>query len=93
MIKSMLSVAIVTGLSVFAYADTDNRTSTTGINDNSAEGPKAAPLLPEVQRSVNPRHGFVPPRIDLSHLKADQMPAELKGLKAPSRWDWREKLI
>jgi len=90
MVKKILSVAMVIGLSVCAFGDTDNHTLTVTTIDNSTEEPMEAPLLPEVQKSVNPRHGFVPPRIDLSHLKADQMPAELKGLRAPSRWDWRE---
>ena len=56
-----------------------------------AQQPIMAPNVPPPgQIDMPPGRGFVPPRVDLSHLTAkDQMP----GLAAavPAAWDWRQE--
>lgn len=39
-----------------------------------------------------PAHtGFIPPSLDLSHLRGDRMPPGLSSQSLLSRWDWREQ--
>ncbi len=57
----------------------------------NAQMPTMAPRLPEVQRELPPGTGFVPPQMDLSHLKKQEIPEKFKNLRLPTRWDWREQ--
>jgi len=51
--------------------------------------PQAGPRPPEVRRELPPGCGFIPPRIDLSHLAGKQMPSRFSALAPPTQWDWR----
>ncbi|UCD95601.1 MAG: VCBS repeat-containing protein, partial [Candidatus Zixiibacteriota bacterium] len=55
-----------------------------------AQVPEKAPVPPKQEIYHPPRTGFIPPPIDLSHLKAQEIPDELKHIQPPARWDWRE---
>lgn len=57
----------------------------------NAQTPAKAPLRPEVKRDLPPGCGFVPPRLDWSHLSAGRPAAAYKTTALPSRWDWREQ--
>jgi len=56
------------------------------------------PLLPESEvprpgptiASPPSCSGFIPPPMDLSHLRGDRMPAGVSVLSLQTRWDWRE---
>nr|MBC7244770.1 hypothetical protein [Chloroflexota bacterium] len=37
------------------------------------------------------RTGYLPPSLDLSHLKGNRLPLEARALSLPTRWDWREQ--
>jgi C1A family cysteine protease len=51
--------------------------------------PVMAPQPPEDQRDMPPGRGFIPPRLDLSHLTAGQPIAKAGGFVLPTSWDWR----
>lgn len=51
---------------------------------------QAAPVSQLPRYAPSPRTGYDPPAMDLSHLKADHMPAGMSAAALPSRWDWRE---
>jgi len=53
--------------------------------------PVKAKLRPDIKRDMPPGRGFVPPRLDMSHLDGSQQPAASKITALPSRWDWREQ--
>ncbi len=61
-----------------------------GFNSVSGQEPVSGPMLPQTKSDLPPRCGFIPPRMDLSHLRGDRLPATLRGTSLPSRWDWRE---
>jgi C1A family cysteine protease len=46
-----------------------------------------------IQRELPPGTGFIPPPIDLSHLRGKKMPMRFQALQIPERWDWREQGI
>ncbi|UCD63506.1 MAG: T9SS type A sorting domain-containing protein [Candidatus Zixiibacteriota bacterium] len=54
-----------------------------------AEEPTRAPLRPVTEREVSPGRGFVQPRLDLSHLTGQQLPAGVTASALPAQWDWR----
>jgi C1A family cysteine protease len=56
----------------------------------SPQGPHKAPEPPRLRQSYNPRSGFVPPPVDLSHMTGRELPAKFNSLVLPDRWDWRE---
>jgi len=49
-----------------------------------------APTVPP-PKPPPPRMGFVPPPMDLSHLKGDRMPKGIRVAALPNRWDWRDQ--
>ena len=51
--------------------------------------PQDAPTLPP--KPPPPRTGFIPPPVDLSHLKGDRMPEGVRAAALPSKWDWRDQ--
>jgi C1A family cysteine protease len=66
----------------------------------SAVGPPPPLRGPEPQEAPTPSAplkpprsgtGFVPPPIDLSHLKGDRMPQGVSVADVPSAWDWRQQ--
>jgi C1A family cysteine protease len=57
---------------------------------NELRVPIPAPLRPEVEQPLPPGRGFIPPRMDLSHLKGDKIPDKWGAMDLPDRWDWRE---
>ncbi|MEE8163254.1 MAG: hypothetical protein V3T92_04485, partial [Anaerolineae bacterium] len=59
----------------------------------SQEGPvgQLAPTRPPPLKPPPPRTGFIPPPVDLSHLKGDRMPEGVKAATLSSKWDWREQ--
>jgi len=61
------------------------------VPSTSVRAPVKAPLRPQVERDLPPGCGFVPPRLDLSHLTGRQLPATYKVTALPARWDWREQ--
>ena len=50
---------------------------------------RPAPTRPPLKLPP-PRTGFIPPPVDLSHLKADKIPEGVKAAALPGRWDWRD---
>ncbi len=40
---------------------------------------------------LSPRTGFIPPAMDLSHLKGDRMPEGVSTASLSSAWDWRQQ--
>ena len=59
------------------------------ISSANPQVPGIAPRLPEKQRELPPGCGFIPPRMDLSHLTGQRMPLRFVALQAPVSWDWR----
>jgi C1A family cysteine protease len=62
-----------------------------GLPSSSADLPLKAPGAHELERQLPPGTGFIPPPVDLSHLKGEKIPEGLKGVMLPIRWDWREQ--
>ena len=69
--------------------------------ERAAVPPPPAPLdeasmlleAPTRPPSVNPPPqgmGYIPPPMDLSHLKGDRMPDGVSAQSLPSAWDWRQ---
>ncbi len=52
--------------------------------------PQRAPTRPPPLKPPPPRTGFIPPPLDLSHLKGDRMPEGAPAQPPSSKWDWRE---
>jgi len=50
-----------------------------------------APTRPPPLKLPPPRTGFIPPPMDLSHLKGDRMPEGVRAAALPSKWDWRDQ--
>ena len=50
------------------------------------EAPTRQPPLDQPSQ----RTGYIPPPMDLSHLKGDQMPDGVSAQALPSAWDWRQ---
>lgn len=80
-LKSTLLITIISSL-LFAAIEMPSAATQT---------PVRAALRPEVERDLPPGCGFVPPRLDLSHLEAGRLPATYKLTALPTRWDWREQ--
>ncbi len=59
------------------------------ISSVNAQVSGIAPTPSEKQREMPPGRGFVPPRMDLSHLTGQRMPLRYVALQAPAQWDWR----
>ena len=53
--------------------------------------PQEAPTRPAPLRPPPPRTGFIPPPIDLSHLRGDRMPKGVSAAALLSQWDWRQQ--
>ncbi|UCD18493.1 MAG: T9SS type A sorting domain-containing protein [Candidatus Zixiibacteriota bacterium] len=74
----ILGIVLATGIVVGAYpAD--------------VQTPSEAPRLSEVEREIPEGTGFIPPRMDLSHLSGREIPAKLKGTQAPQQFDCRQQ--
>ncbi len=54
-----------------------------------AETPSIAPLRPQLTKELPPGTGFVPPRMDLSHLSDSRIPSQYLSAAVPPDWDWR----
>lgn len=52
-----------------------------------------APTRPPPKRPLPPGTGFIPPPIDLSHLKGDRLPEGVRAAALPSSFDWRRQGI
>lgn len=62
------------------------------IPSAKADVPQIAPRLPEEQKELPPSTGFVPPRMDLSHLTGKRLPERFEALPPPpAQWDWRKQ--
>ncbi len=48
-----------------------------------------APTLPPPVQPGGSLGGFVPPQMDLSHLKGDVLPPDVRAADLPARFDWR----
>jgi C1A family cysteine protease len=57
------------------------------------EGPvgQLAPTRPPPLTPPPPHTGYIPPPMDLSHLKGDRMPEAFSAAALPSKWDWRQQ--
>ena len=53
--------------------------------------PQEAPTRLAPLKPLLPRTGFIPPPMDLSHLKGDRMPEGVSAADLPSKWDWRQQ--
>ncbi len=56
-----------------------------------AQDIKMAPLKPPVENNLPAGCGFIPPRMDLSHLNAQKMPPRLSAMAPPEQFDWRDE--
>ncbi|MBN1213554.1 MAG: T9SS type A sorting domain-containing protein [candidate division Zixibacteria bacterium] len=54
---------------------------------------KMAPLLPETETDLPPGCGFIPPRMDLSHLTGQKLPPTKSALVPPESFDWRDSSV
>ncbi|UCE24090.1 MAG: T9SS type A sorting domain-containing protein [Candidatus Zixiibacteriota bacterium] len=70
----VVAVLVCTGSVVFA---------------EDAETPSIAPLRPQLTSELPPGTGFVPPRMDLSHLSSSRAPIQYLSAAVPAAWDWR----
>jgi len=61
------------------------------VQSANSQAPLMGPKPPEVQKELPPGCGFIPPRIDLSHLGSKETPLRFSALEPPARWDWREQ--
>jgi len=52
-----------------------------------------APLLPESDIDLPPGCGFIPPRMDLSHLTGQKLPPPMSALAPPESFDWRDSSV
>ena len=50
-----------------------------------------APTRPPPLKPPPHRTGFIPPPMDLSHLKGDRMPEGVSAAALLSKWDWRQQ--
>lgn len=50
-----------------------------------------APTRPPPLNPLPSHTGYIPPPIDLSHLKGDRMPEGVRAAALPNKWDWREQ--
>lgn len=61
------------------------------VQPANSQVPRMGPKPPEVQKELPPGCGFIPPRIDLSHLAGKEAPESFSALEPPALWDWREQ--
>lgn len=61
------------------------------VQSANSQVPLMGPKPPEVRKELPPGCGFIPPRIDLSHLGSKETPLRFSALEPPARWDWREQ--
>lgn len=54
-----------------------------------AQGPAMSPLNPPDTSEVPSNMGFIPPRVDLSHLTSGKSLPNMATQVLPTRWDWR----
>ena len=52
--------------------------------------PVSDALKPVLQEQLPPRTGFIPPRMDFSHLSEKSLPENLRSLAPPPQFDWRD---
>ena len=51
--------------------------------------PSRAPLVPQIPGEMPAGLGFVPTRLDLSHLTGKVLPFRSMAVQTPAQWDWR----
>ena len=88
MMKRRTVKCVFSGIIVLAFACT---LIVHGLSLAQAPIFKKAPLRPQSVMPLPPRTGFIPPPMDLSHLKGDRMPKGIRTRDLPSAWDWREQ--
>jgi len=87
-----LGAAILVGLFLLLVLNAGRRVFAVGLPSLSqGPVPQAAPTRPPPLKPPPPRTGFIPPPVDLSHLKGDRMPEGVKAATLPSKWDWRDQ--
>ena len=87
-----LGAAILVGAFLLLVLNTEGRAFAVGPLPPSQESVgRLAPTRPPPLNPPPPRTGFIPPPVDLSHLKGDRMPEGVRAAALPSRWDWRER--
>ncbi|MGA9347517.1 MAG: C1 family peptidase [Anaerolineae bacterium] len=87
-----LGVAILLGVSLLLVLNASGRVFAVEP-PLPPQGPVGwlAPTRPPPLKPPPPRTGFIPPPVDLSHLKGDKMPEGVRVAALPSRWDWRDQ--
>lgn len=60
------------------------------VSTGYTQEPTRAPLRPQVERESLPGRGFIPPRVDLSHLTGKPAAGFVQASALPTRFDWRE---
>ena len=64
-----------------------------GVGVVYAQAPEMAPLGPEPDTDLPPGRGFIPPRMDLSHLTGQELPPMKSALAPPESFDWRDSSV
>jgi C1A family cysteine protease len=87
-----LGVAILVGAFLMLVLNAGGRVFAVGPLPPS-QGPvgQLAPTRPPPLNPPPPHTGFIPPPMDLSHLKGDRMPEGVSAAALLSRWDWRDQ--
>ena len=87
-----LGVAILVGAFLMLVLNASGRVFAVGPPLPSQEPVgRLAPTRPPPLNPPPPRTGFIPPPMDLSHLKGDRMPEGVSAAALLSRWDWRDQ--
>jgi C1A family cysteine protease len=91
LVMMLLTVGLPSGSSVGAY---EPRTAIESVDQDPvpSEGDmiRMAPQRPPDLEPLAPGTGFIPPPMDLSHLKGQRMLDAAATLALPSEWDWRD---
>jgi C1A family cysteine protease len=87
-----LGVAILVGVFLLVVLSASGRVFAVGLLPPS-QGPvgQLAPTRPPPLKPSPPHTGYIPPPIDLSHVKGDRMPEGVRAEALLSKWDWREQ--
>ena len=88
----VLGAAILVGASLLLALNAGGSVFAVGpLPPSQAPGGQLPPTRPPLKPPPD-RTGFMPPPVDLSHLKGDKMPSGVNAAALlPSRWDWRDQ--
>ena len=86
-----LGAAILAGTLLLLVLNASGGVSALGPPPPSQKPAGQLAPTPPPRKPPPPQTGYIPPPMDLSHLRGDRMPEGVSAATLPSKWDWRQQ--